>query len=72
VEDNIFGKRLKELRIQNNLTQQKLAASISVRHHSSIGAWEAGINMPGSDILLKIADYFDVSTDYLLGRKEDY
>ena len=65
----VFGKRLKELRLQNGLTQQKLAAKILIRHHSSIGAWEAGINMPGSDVLARIADLFDVSTDYLLGRE---
>jgi len=72
MKNNIFGTRLKELRIQEGLTLQKLASAISIPF-STIGYWETGKqDNPTMKGLIAIADYFDVSIDYLVGRKEDY
>jgi len=64
-----FHTRLKELRIQENLTQEKLSKILFVPR-STFASWEVGVNPPSIDSLIKIADYFDVSIDYLVGRKE--
>ena len=60
--------RLKELRGKHGLTQEQLASIIGVER-SSVGKYEGKQSViPSTDILNKIADYFDVSIDYLLGR----
>jgi len=67
---NVFGKRLKELRTQSGLTQAKLAQAVSL-HQTSISFWELGTREePNMSSLISLADYFDVSIDYLVGRKE--
>ena len=64
--------RLKELRKQKNVTQEQLAEAIGVER-SSIGKYEGNQNvLPSVDVLKTIADYFQVSTDYLLGRDIKY
>ena len=63
-------KRLKELRKQRNLTQKDLAKILGV-YPQSVGYYENNINKPDPDMLIKIADYFQVSVDYLLGREDD-
>jgi len=64
----MLRERLKALRTQRNVTQEQLADIIGVER-SSIGKYEGkqGI-IPSVDVLHAIADYFNVSTDYLLGR----
>ena len=62
-----FGERLKELRIKNNLRQADLAVQISVQR-ATIGKYETNERKPDIDTLVLIANYFDVSTDFLLGR----
>lgn len=65
-----FGRRLKELRKQNHKTQVEIAQLLDCtdRHYQRM---EYGyINVP-SLTLIKLADYFQVSTDYLLGRTEE-
>lgn len=64
-----FGNRLKELRKKSNLTQEQLAAKFYL-NKSSISRYENGTQVPEHDLLEKIADYFNVSIDYLLGRSE--
>lgn len=63
----MLGSRLKALRTKNNLTQKQLAQKINVTH-VSISGYESGNRSPDTDTLQKLADYFEVSTDYLLGR----
>ena len=64
--------RLKELRKQHGVTQEQLAEAIGVER-SSIGKYEGNQGvLPSVDVLKTIADYFDVSTDYLLGRDVAY
>ncbi len=58
--------RLKELRIENGLSQQKLAKEINVTQ-KAIDFWEKGINEPKASYIIKLAKYFKVTTDYLLG-----
>lgn len=66
---SLFGKRLKELRIQNKLTQEQLAQKSSLPR-SSIAEWELGKREPGAKAIFKIALFFDVSADYLLGKND--
>ena len=61
-----FYTRLKELRIENNLSQQKLANEIGVTQ-KAIDFWEKNINEPKASYIIKLAKYFNVTTDYLLG-----
>ena len=66
---NIFPARLAELRIKNNLRQKDLAKSLNVST-SAISNYEQNIRYPDIEMLVVIADFFGVSTDYLLGRTE--
>ena len=59
--------RLKELRKNRNITQLKLAMDLSLSQNS-ISRYEKGEREPDYGTLIKIADYFDVSTDYILER----
>jgi len=62
-----FPDRLKELRKQKNLSQKALGEIIGLSRRG-VQNYELGTNKPTSDVLSKLADYFDVSVDYLLGR----
>ena len=62
-----LAKRLKEVRIKNKVSMEKLAKAINV-DHSNISRWENGKVIPSCYYLKLICDYFDVSADYLLGR----
>ncbi len=66
----IFDIRLKELREEKGLTQTELSKKTSIKQQN-ISRWEKGDNSPNVDDIVKLADFFQVSTDYLLGR-EDY
>ena len=63
--------RLKELRKERGLKQKDLATVLQVAPQS-IGYYENLINKPDPEMLIKIADYFNVSIDYLLGREDDF
>ena len=65
----IFQERLIELRKQNGYTQQKVAEVLNIKQPSYI-RYEKGYAEPSLENLVKIADLFDVSVDYLLGRAE--
>ena len=60
---------IKELRIEKKISQSVLAKEIGVSQ-KAIDYWERGINEPKASYIIKLADFFDVSADYLLGRKE--
>lgn len=64
-----FPEKLKMLREKHGYTQQRLADSLHVTKNS-ISHYERNISMPDLDILCAIADIFDVSLDYLLGRSD--
>ncbi|WP_257140847.1 helix-turn-helix domain-containing protein [Lactococcus lactis] len=61
--------RLKELRLERGLTQQKVADRLNVSQ-PNYRRWETGERSPSSETLKKLADFFNVSTDFLLGRYE--
>jgi len=60
-----FGYRLKMLRTERNLTQEQFAEIINVSV-SHLGKMEIGYKAPSIEVLLMIAFFFDVTTDYLL------
>ncbi|MDK2905488.1 MAG: hypothetical protein PWR12_1564 [Eubacteriaceae bacterium] len=62
-----FGTRLKRLRINMDMTQQDFAEQFNL-NKSSISKYEKDKNLPENQLLLEIADYFNVSVDYLLCR----
>ena len=66
----IFGKRLKELREKNKETQNEIAEELKV-DKSMICLWEKGKNYPKVEKLIEIAEYYKVSTDYLLGLEDE-
>lgn len=61
--------RLKELRQEKNISQQKLADIIGVSR-STVAMWETGASQPDNEMLLMLSSCFDVSVDYLLGRED--
>lgn len=65
----MLGTRLKELRKQHNITQFELASALNVAK-TTIAAYEQEVNEPSSTMLEKLADYFNVTIDYLLGRSD--
>ncbi|EDX54311.1 XRE family transcriptional regulator [Bacillus sp. SH7-1] len=66
----MIGEKIKELRKNNKITQEQLGNAIGVSK-MAISYFEKGKKSPGRESLEKIADYFNVTTDYLLGRSED-
>ena len=64
----MFAIRIKNLRQSRELNQVQLAEKLGVKKQS-VSNWENDNIMPSIDMLIKIADFFDVSTDYLLGRE---
>ena len=64
-----FFEQLITLRTENNLSRAQLAEQLNVSVRL-ISYWEAGQRECDFDMLIKIADLFSVSIDYLLGRKE--
>ena len=65
----IFGERLLELRKEKGISQAKLAKDLQVSY-AVVCYWETDRSEPTAPNLVKLADYFDVSIDFLLGRKE--
>lgn len=73
--ENNFRLRLASLRKKRNLTQKNLASLLSISMGraiplatSTISAWELGRKYPSYDLLVALADFFGVSTDFLLGK----
>jgi PAS domain S-box-containing protein len=62
-----FKNRLKTLRKEKNLTQNKLAMELNYSR-STIAQYESGIRDPSLNFLIDISNFFNVSSDYLLGR----
>ena len=64
-----FSDRLKELRDSRELSQLDLARKIGVSQRA-VSYYELGKNIPTLDVLIRIADFFDVTLDYLVGRRD--
>ena len=65
----MISLRLKQLRSEHNLTQTDLANILGIAK-TTLAAYEQGKSEPSFETLIKIADYFNVTTDYLIGRDE--
>jgi transcriptional regulator with XRE-family HTH domain len=64
------GQRLKALREEQKLTQKELARLIGV-NRATLANWETNRTQPDYDGLCRIASYFKVSSDYLIGRTNE-
>lgn len=67
--ENKFSKILKYLRQEKNVGQIELAKSVGVSK-GIISLWENGLREPNMFSLIKLAQYFDVSIDFLVGLEE--
>ena len=65
----IFAKRLKDLRKDNNISQKELAKQIGVSS-TCIVRWEQGSRIPTLDTASRVAKFFGVSVDYLAGLED--
>ena len=65
----IFCERLKELRLEKNLSTIQLAKELNVSD-STITRWENNLRVPSIDNLYNIARFFKVTADYLIGLED--
>ena len=65
----MFSERLKELRKNTGYTQKEIAEHIGTSQ-PSYQNWEKGSRKPSRETIQKLADFFNVSTDYLLGQTD--
>ena len=65
-----FGERLASLRNSRAVSQQAIADVLGVGK-SAVSMMESGNRAASADVLIALADYFDVSLDYLCGRSDD-
>lgn len=66
----IFARRLSNLRTASSVSQLAIASKIGVGR-TSVTLLETGQRAPSVEVLCALADYFDVSLDYLVGRSDD-
>lgn len=64
-----FSKNLKKIRKDNKISQTQLSSYLGFRG-SAIANYESGRNEPSFDTLIKLANYFDVTIDYMLGIED--
>ena len=70
MDDNILGQRLKILRLRAGLTQTEFGQPFNLAK-STISQYESGKSRPDDELKKKIADYYNVSLDWLMGRTEN-
>ena len=63
----MYFKRIKDLRIDNDLYQKQIANLLKITRQQ-YGLYESGKRDIPIDLLIKLADFYNVSTDYILGR----
>lgn len=66
----IFCERLRALRLSQNLTLEQLANELSLVKQT-IGNWEKGIRVPSLEASISLAEFFNVSLDYLVGLSDN-
>ncbi|GAB2022918.1 helix-turn-helix transcriptional regulator [Pseudolactococcus yaeyamensis] len=66
----MFQERLKSLRLEQKLTQKQIAEKLGISQQS-YAQWENGKRKPSGETLQKLADFFDVSVDSLLGNTDE-
>ncbi len=67
---HLFGDKLRELRKEKKVSQEEIGKLCGVAKNT-VSNWENNINKPDIDLVLKLAQYFNVTTDYLLGFTQD-
>lgn len=68
MNNNYLGKTIKELRLEEGISQRELGNRLNVCNQT-VSFWESGQREPDLDTLIKIAKYFQVTTDFLLGNE---
>lgn len=66
----VFSERLKYLRTEKSIGQNLLAEKLQLSN-ASISYWETGKQIPSAEVVFKLAKFFNVSADYLLGITND-
>lgn len=66
-----IGEKIRELRLEKDLLQRELAEKIHIAANT-LSQFESGKANPSYEVLTALADFFEVSTDYLLGRADDF
>ncbi len=66
---NKFGERLKELRIEKGLSQKQLADAVGLTS-AGISLWEKNKRVPNLDAVIVLADFFNVTIDYIAGKED--
>lgn len=69
--DNLFGRRLKEMREDAGLSMLQLAKKIGVSD-AAICKWENGLAEPKITYLVRLSEFFDCTIDYLTGKENEY
>ena len=65
-----MGGRIRQLRNEKGLTQTELGKHLNIGK-STVSQYETDTNMPDSDMILKLSEFFNVSTDYILCRTDN-
>lgn len=63
--------KLRELREKDNLSQRKVSKDLSIKY-TTFNGYERGISEPDIETLIKLADYFRTTVDYLIGHEVPY
>lgn len=71
MSNNLLAERMQFLREENGWTKTFVAKKIETKTLSTYANWEYGLREPDHQNLIKLADLYGVSTDYLLGRTEN-
>ena len=66
----VFNEHLRSIRKLQNKTQKETAQAVGANERN-YQDWEYGRNKPGFDSLVALADFFNVSLDYLVGRSDN-
>lgn len=66
----ILGSRLKALREQKQLSKAEAARRLNIGN-TTYANWEYGLREPNADTIVKLANFYGISTDYLLGNDQD-
>src|SRR5690625_703698 len=67
---NTSGERIRKLRVNRQKSQKELANDLGYKTYTTVSKWEADKTLPPANELKKLAIYFEVSTDYLLGLED--
>ncbi|WP_079708015.1 helix-turn-helix domain-containing protein [Paraliobacillus ryukyuensis] len=70
IEKGIFGRRLKQLRNSKGKSQEEVAVAVNISR-ARYSHYENNYVEPDIELIRKLADFFEVDTDYLIGRTEE-